>query len=100
MSGQKALSKDMLGSQFFMLRELLLKICARIEKCDTHFKLSCLDAKDLPKKLEQWSEVRQFDRIEVRTWRDLRRQPHLVLSSKKTPIIIALANPKPVFQPL
>ncbi|KAF1846122.1 uncharacterized protein K460DRAFT_406343 [Cucurbitaria berberidis CBS 394.84] len=65
MQGKQVAAEDVLGAQFFMLRSLLSKVCGRIRASDVHFKLSCLDARDLPGRLKQWGETQEFDRIEV-----------------------------------
>jgi hypothetical protein len=66
MTGAQLAKDDMLGSLFFMLRGMLLTFCKRVQTMNMKFRLYCLDAHDLPNRLELWKEeVDTFDRIEV-----------------------------------
>ncbi|KAF2800286.1 hypothetical protein K505DRAFT_382762 [Melanomma pulvis-pyrius CBS 109.77] len=70
--GAQVAKEDMLGSLFFMVRDLLLAFCRRVQTFKIKFRLYALDARDLPTKLNRWNEeLGMFDRIEVSNISDL-----------------------------
>ncbi|KAF2875827.1 hypothetical protein BDV95DRAFT_485026 [Massariosphaeria phaeospora] len=65
MKGNLPAKGDVIGNQFFMLRDLLLKFCDRIKNCKLRFHIYAVDARDLPQKLQSMGVHMEYDRIEV-----------------------------------
>ena len=61
-----AVKNDLYGALYFYLKELLRSFCEKISKTQVSFNLAQVDAKELPRTLEQFKvPKRAFDRIEV-----------------------------------
>ncbi|TVY19932.1 hypothetical protein LARI1_G002648 [Lachnellula arida] len=64
--------KDIYGSLFLYVQEVLLRFCRRIERLDVRFQLLQVDALELPKTIENCGiDKHSFDRIEVSNIADM-----------------------------
>ncbi|KAF2822328.1 hypothetical protein CC86DRAFT_409945 [Ophiobolus disseminans] len=64
MAGAPKAPNDYLGSQFNMLRALLIKFCTRAKKLDVHFRMYYMGCRQLPARLVQWKEdIGLYDRV-------------------------------------